>query len=120
MALVVFVFAAILMLAQGLQKTLVETGSYDNVIVIRKGSTTEVQSGVDRLQAAIIEAEPEVAMGADGKPLLAKEMLVLVTLPRRGTLEAVERAGQGDRRGLSGIAAAGAARGGTASASGLP
>ena len=85
MALVVFVFAAILMLAQGLQKTLVETGSYDNVIVIRKASTTEVQSGVDRLQAAVIEAEPEVARGADGKPMLAKEMLVLVTLPRRGS-----------------------------------
>jgi hypothetical protein len=30
MALVVFVFAAILMLAEGLRKTLVETGSYDN------------------------------------------------------------------------------------------
>jgi uncharacterized membrane protein len=39
MALVVFVFAAILMLAEGLQKTLVETGSYDNVVVIRKGSS---------------------------------------------------------------------------------
>ena len=37
MALVVFVFAAILMLAEGLQKTLVDTGSYDNVVVIRKG-----------------------------------------------------------------------------------
>ncbi|MGD0230080.1 MAG: ABC transporter permease [Syntrophorhabdales bacterium] len=85
MALVVFVFAAILMLAQGLQKTLVETGSYDNVIAIRKGSTTEVQSSVDRQQAAIIEAEPEVAIGPDGKRLLAKELLVLITLPRRNT-----------------------------------
>ncbi len=87
MTLVVFVFAAILMLAQGLQKTLVDTGSYDNVVVIRKASSTEVQSGVDRQQAAIIEAEPEVARGADGKPLLAKEMLVLITLPRRNTVK---------------------------------
>jgi ABC-type lipoprotein release transport system permease subunit len=85
MTLVVFVFAAILMLAQGLQKTLVETGSYDNVIVIRKASSTEVQSGIDRLQAAVIEAEPEVARGADAKLLLAKELLVLVTLPRRNS-----------------------------------
>ena len=37
MALVVFVFASILMLANGLQKTLVETGSYDNMVVLRKG-----------------------------------------------------------------------------------
>src|SRR5512137_2557832 len=42
MALVVFVFAAILMLAEGLQKTLVDTGSFDNVIVIRKSSASEV------------------------------------------------------------------------------
>ena len=40
MALVVFVFAAILMLSNGLKKTLVETGSYDNVVVLRKGADT--------------------------------------------------------------------------------
>jgi putative ABC transport system permease protein len=55
MALVVFVFAAILMLAEGLQKTLVDTGSYDNVVVIRKGSSAEVQSGVEREKASIVE-----------------------------------------------------------------
>ena len=62
MALVVFVFAAILMLAEGLQKTLVDTGSWDNVVLIRKGSQSEVQSGIERLQASIIETQPEVAM----------------------------------------------------------
>jgi ABC-type antimicrobial peptide transport system permease subunit len=85
MALVVFVFAAILMLAEGLKKTLVETGSYDNVVVIRKGSNSEVQSGVTRYQASIVETEPEVALGADGQPLLAKELVVLITLPKRET-----------------------------------
>jgi putative ABC transport system permease protein len=85
MALVVFVFAAILMLAEGLRKTLVETGSYDNVIVVRKGSNSEVMSWVTRYQASIIETQPEVAIGAEGQPLLAKEMLVLITLPKRGT-----------------------------------
>jgi ABC-type antimicrobial peptide transport system permease subunit len=85
MALVVFVFAAILMLAEGLRKTLVETGSYDNVVVIRKGSNSEVMSWVTRYQASIIETQPEVVIGAEGRPLLAKEMLVLITLPKRGT-----------------------------------
>jgi len=85
MALVVFVFAAILMLAEGLRKTLVETGSYDNVIVIRKGSNSEVQSGISRYQASIIETEPEAAIGAEGQPLVAKEMVVLITLPKRTT-----------------------------------
>jgi putative ABC transport system permease protein len=83
MALVVFVFAAILMLAEGLQKTLVDTGSYDNVVVIRKASSTEVQSGVERQQASIIETQPEVAIGDDGQPVLAKEVVVLILLPKR-------------------------------------
>lgn len=85
MALVVFVFAAILMLAEGLRTTLVETGSYDNVVVIRKGAGTEVQSGVDRGQAAIMESQPEIAIGPDGKQRLAKELVVLINLPKRGT-----------------------------------
>jgi len=85
MALVVFVFAAMLMLAQGLQKTLVETGSSDNVVVIRKGSATEVQSGVDRYQASIVETQPEVAIGEDGQPFLAKESVVIISLHTRGT-----------------------------------
>jgi putative ABC transport system permease protein len=85
MALVVFVFAAILMLAEGLRKTLVETGSYDNVVIIRKGSNSEVMSWVTRYQASIIETQPEAAIGEEGQTLLAKEMVVLITLPKRGT-----------------------------------
>jgi putative ABC transport system permease protein len=85
MALVVFVFASILMLSEGLRKTLVDTGSPDNVVVIRKGSASEVQSGIERQQASIVETEPEVALGTRGRRLLAKEMLVLINLPKRGT-----------------------------------
>ena len=66
MALVVFVFATVLMLAAGLEKTLVATGQDDNVLVIRRGAQTEVQSGVDRQQAAVIESLPEIAVDADG------------------------------------------------------
>jgi putative ABC transport system permease protein len=85
MALVVFVFAAILMLAQGLQKTLVATGSFDNVVVIRKGAGAEVQSAVTREQAAIVETEPEIAVGADGTLQIAKELLVVINLMKRST-----------------------------------
>jgi ABC-type antimicrobial peptide transport system permease subunit len=85
MALVVFVFAAVLMLAEGLQETLVETGSYDNVVVIRKAAESEVQSGVERLQASIVETQPEIAIGPDGKKLVAKELVVLIALPKRVT-----------------------------------
>jgi ABC-type antimicrobial peptide transport system permease subunit len=82
MALVVFVFAAVLMLDAGLRKTLVSTGSADNVVVIRQGSQTEVQSGVFRDQAGLIETSPEVAHGANGEALASKEVVVLNSLPK--------------------------------------
>ena len=85
MALVVFVFASILMLAEGLQKTLVETGSYDNVIVTRKASGSEVQSSIERLAASVVETQPEIATGPDGRKLVAKELVVLINLQKRGS-----------------------------------
>lgn len=84
MALVVFVFAAVLMMAAGLQKTLVETGSDDNVVVVRKGSTSEVMSGIERGKASIVEMLPQVAIGGEGRRLVAKEVVVLIALPKRG------------------------------------
>ena len=84
MALVVFVFAVVLMMAAGLQKTLVETGSDDNVVVFRKGSTSEVMSGIERGQASIVEMLPQVAIGGEGRRLVAKEVVVLIALPKRG------------------------------------
>lgn len=85
MALVVFVFASILMLSSGLEKTLVDTGSGDNVIVTRKAANSEVQSGVERQQAAIVESLPDIATGTSGKPLVAKELVVLISLSKRGS-----------------------------------
>ena len=84
MALVVFVFAAVLMMAAGLQKTLVETGSDSNVVVFRKGSASEVMSGIERGQASIVEMLPQVAIGGEGRRLVAKEVVVLIALPKRG------------------------------------
>jgi ABC-type lipoprotein release transport system permease subunit len=83
MALVVFVFASVLMLSEGLRQTLTATGSYDNVVLIRKSSVSEVQSGVERGQASLLEIQPEVASGPDGRPMLAKEVVVLISLPKR-------------------------------------
>ena len=84
MGLVVFVFAAALMLTEGLRQTLVATGSFDNAIVLRAGSETEVQSAIDRTQAGIISSQPEVAPGTAG-PLVASEAIILINLPRRSS-----------------------------------
>lgn len=83
MALVVYVFATVLMLAAGLERTLVATGEDDNVVVIRRGAQTEIQSGLDRRQAGIVESLPDIAIGASGERLISKEPVVLISLPKR-------------------------------------
>jgi putative ABC transport system permease protein len=85
MALVVFVFATVQMLEEGLRQTLVETGSPDNVVITRRSAGTEVQSLIDRAQAAIVESQPEVAYGVDGTRLASKETIVLISLAKRGS-----------------------------------
>lgn len=87
MALVVFVYASVLMLDAGLKQTLVSTGDESNVIFVRRSAEVEVQSMVERHQAMIIEHEPEVMIGSDGSPLVSKELLVLIALPKLGATE---------------------------------
>ncbi len=85
MALVVFVFAAVQMLDTGLRQTLVATGQPDNIHVTRRAAGAEISSVIDRVQASIVESQPEIALGDDGQRLVSKEAVVLITLPKRGT-----------------------------------
>src|SRR2546430_6925170 len=82
-ALVVFVFAGVLMLARGLEATLVETGSPDNVIVLRRSATSELSSQVDRGTADVLEAESGVARGTEGRPLLSREVVLVIDLYKK-------------------------------------
>jgi ABC-type antimicrobial peptide transport system permease subunit len=86
-SLVVFVFTASLMLNYGLRKTLVDTGSPDNAVAIRKASQSEMQSIVMRESAAILSSQPEVARDASGQPLASSESVVLINLRKRGSDE---------------------------------
>ncbi|MES2118122.1 MAG: ABC transporter permease [Pseudomonadota bacterium] len=83
LALVVFVFATVLMLDEGLHNTLVTTGEYDNVVLIRRSADTEIQSGIDRGQANIAESHRAIARGPDGRAMLSKETVVLISLNKR-------------------------------------
>jgi len=85
MALVVYVFATVLMMSEGIRATLVATGQPDNAIVLRKGAGAEINSGVDRAQAAIVESLPGIATDALGRRLVSKEPVVLNNLPKRGS-----------------------------------
>src|SRR5438046_510830 len=84
-ALVVFVFAGVLMLARGLEATLVDTGSPQNAIVLRRSAGSELVSQIDRGTASVLETQPEVAPAKDGRPLLSREGVVVSTLYKKRT-----------------------------------
>jgi putative ABC transport system permease protein len=84
-ALVAFVFASVLMLSRGVENTLIETGSMDNAIVVRKSATSELVSQIERDHANLIRTYPEVALLPDGKPFVSGETYVIINLLKRGS-----------------------------------
>ncbi len=85
MALVMFVFATVLMMSEGVRQTLVQTGAPDNVIVTRDGSNTEVESSIERSHSGIIETDASVAVAPNGERAVSKEIVVLITLIKQST-----------------------------------
>ena len=68
-ALVVAVFVALMALANGLNSALIATGSPENIVIIREGSQTEMQSGVSKEAFQIIQTLPGIARDPQGKPM---------------------------------------------------
>jgi len=96
---VVAVFAALLAMAEGFQSTLKSTGRDDVALVLRGGSSAELNSGLTRDQATLIKQAPGVRAGGDGQPLASAEMIVIAELLKSGektgsniTVRGVERA----------------------------
>ena len=83
MALVVFVFATVLMMGEGIRATLVATGQPDNVLLLRKGASAEINSGIERAKAAMVESLDGIATNGEGRRLVSKEPVVLINLPKR-------------------------------------
>jgi len=79
-AMVVFVFAAALMMAYGVEKTLVSTGSAENIKILRQSSQGEISSIIDGDTQNIIRALPHIAKGNDGNLLISAEPVVIINL----------------------------------------
>jgi putative ABC transport system permease protein len=84
-ALVSFVFAAVLMLSYGIEKAMVDSGYERNAILLRKGANAELVSQVDRDAANILRTFPEVEVQRDGSPLASPEIVVIINLLKNGT-----------------------------------
>ncbi len=81
-ALVVFVFCASLMLSNGLEHALVESGNDNNVVVVRASSNTEIISIMWREMGDAIKSDQAVKAGK-----IACELMVLINQRKRTTLE---------------------------------
>jgi len=81
-SLVVAVFVAMLALANGFRAALVKTGSPGNVIVLRRGAASEMESGISRESERLIAADPRIATGVAGRPLVSPEVFVVINIPR--------------------------------------
>lgn len=81
--LVVAVFVLVQSLAIGLEKSSRNTGDPRNLMIVRKGSTAESSSQVNREQVQIFQYLPQIARDEKGAPLLSADVVVLISLPRR-------------------------------------
>lgn len=84
-SLVVFVFAAVLMLSEGIRDTMVATGSRDNVVIIRKGSTSDLLSVVMREQIDLVSTFPEMQKNADGSIMATADVVTMINLDKKGS-----------------------------------
>ena len=84
LALVVFVFASAQMLGNGIKKTLGRSASPENAIVLRKGSSSEMESGIEEQQVNLVLAQAQ-QVGASKEPPGVGEVLVVILLDKLGT-----------------------------------
>jgi putative ABC transport system permease protein len=83
--LVVFVFASVLMLGEGITRTLGRAGSADVAVVLRDGADAEMSSSIELPAAGLIMNAPQVRRRADGRPDAVAESVVVIILDKLGT-----------------------------------
>jgi putative ABC transport system permease protein len=86
--LVVFVFVLLQSLAAGIEKSSGNTGDPRNVIIVRKGATSESASLISRENYSEIRYFEGIARNELGEAVISADVLVLVNLPRRDGTEA--------------------------------
>jgi putative ABC transport system permease protein len=82
---VVAVFVGVLSIGEGFRKTLESTGGPENVVVLRGGTDTEMNSVVRRASTIVIGDAPGLARDARGQALASAELFVIVDLPKKST-----------------------------------
>jgi putative ABC transport system permease protein len=79
-ALTVAVLLSIFALVEGLRSALASTGHPLNVMVMRKGSTAELNSTVTQETFQILKVKPGIAKNAKGDPMASLEVVTVIIL----------------------------------------
>ena len=74
------VFVAMLSLASGFKATLVASGSPDNALVMRAGSSSEMMGGITLDSIKVIQDAPGIARGSSG-PLITQDVVGVMPIP---------------------------------------
>jgi putative ABC transport system permease protein len=85
LALVVFVFATSRMLANGIYKAMHQSSDPAVAIVLRKGASAELESGIEVGKIAIIGSQPGVAAFPNGHQQAIGELVAVLLLDKIGT-----------------------------------
>ena len=83
-ALVVAVFVIVMALVAGLNSAISDTGDPDNVIVLRKGATTETYSAIQLDQFDAMKFLPQIRREPDGEVDASPELPVQALMERTG------------------------------------
>lgn len=81
-AAVVLVFAAVLSMAKGFERTMISAGSDDTAIIMRSGSTSELNSGLSNEQTLIVAESPGVLKDGD-TTIMSAELYVVVDVKKK-------------------------------------
>ena len=81
LGLTVAVLLASLALVRGLRATFESTGNPQNVLVLRKGSTSELSSAMTRETYQDLLFTPGIARSEDGRPMASLELVTTARLP---------------------------------------
>ena len=81
-ALVVWSTCLLFMLAEGLQKSLEVSGDPLDLIILRRGSTVETNSGFDEAKAQDLANLKGIARDNDGRPLVSSEIVNIPVVER--------------------------------------
>jgi len=81
-ALTVTTAIFVMALLAGLQRAFVTSGNPLNVLVMRKGSTSELTGGFDGANLQVLKTLPGIAKDDHGDPMVSGEWMVVIVLPR--------------------------------------